>query len=72
MRVIGTFPDGASALMLVTVSPEHVTESERGSRSHLKALLLDVYSYRTASRPPVGKCERNLRVPVDEGWVAEL
>ena len=31
-RMAGTFPDGRSALMLVTARLKYVAESERGSR----------------------------------------
>ena len=39
-RVVGTFPDGRSALMLVTARPEYVAESEWGSRRYLDVSLL--------------------------------
>ena len=38
-RVVGTFPDGKSALMLVTARLKYVAESERGSRRHLDVTL---------------------------------
>lgn len=40
-RVVGTFPDGRSALMLVTARPEYVAKSEWGSRRYLDVSLLD-------------------------------
>ena len=40
-RVVGTFPDGRSALMLVTARLKYVAESEWGSRRYLDMTLLD-------------------------------
>ena len=40
-RVVGAFPDGKSALMLVTARLEYVAESEWGARRYLDAALLD-------------------------------
>ena len=40
-RVVGTFPDGRSALMLVTARPEYAAESEWGSRHYLDVSLLN-------------------------------
>lgn len=40
-RVVGTFPDGRSALMLVTARLKYVAESEWGSRRYLDASRLD-------------------------------
>ena len=40
-RVVGTFPDGRSALMLVTARLKHVADSEWGSRRYLDVSLLD-------------------------------
>ena len=40
-RVVGTFPDGNSALMLVTARLKHVAESEWGSKRYLDVTLLD-------------------------------
>lgn len=40
-RVVGTFPDGRSALMLVTARLEYVAESSWGSRRYLDVTLLD-------------------------------
>ena len=40
-RVVGTFPDGNSALMLVTARLKYVAESEWGSRRYLDVTLLD-------------------------------
>lgn len=39
-RVVGTFPDGGSALMLVTDRLKYVAESEWGSRRYLDVTLL--------------------------------
>lgn len=41
MRVVGTFPDGRSALMLVTARLKYVADSEWGSRRYLDVSLLD-------------------------------
>lgn len=40
-RVIGTFPDGNSALMLVTARLKYIVEHERGKRRHLDMSNLD-------------------------------
>lgn len=40
-RVVGTFPDGKSALMLVTARLKYVAGSEWGSRRYLDVSLLD-------------------------------
>lgn len=40
-RVVGTFPDGKSALMLVTARLKYVADSEWGSRRYLDVTLLD-------------------------------
>lgn len=40
-RVVGTFPDGKSALMLVTARLKYVTEIEWGSRRYPDVTLLD-------------------------------
>ena len=40
-RVVGTFPDGKSALMLVTARIKYVADSEWGSRRYLDVSLLD-------------------------------
>ena len=40
-RVVGTFPDGRSALMLVTARLKDVAESSWGSRRYLDVTLLD-------------------------------
>jgi hypothetical protein len=39
--VVGTFPDGRSALMPVTARLKYVAESEWGSRRYLDVSLLD-------------------------------
>ena len=40
-RVIGTFPDGKSALTLVTAKLKYVADSEWGSRRYLDVSLLE-------------------------------
>lgn len=40
-RVVGAFPDGKSALMLVTARLKYVAESKWGSRRYLDVTLLD-------------------------------
>ena len=40
-RAVGTFPDGRSALMLVTARLKYVAESSWGSRRYLDVTLLD-------------------------------
>ncbi len=40
-RVVGTFPDGKSALMLVTARLKYVADSEWGSRRYLDVTLLE-------------------------------
>ena len=40
-QVVGTFPDGKSALMLVTARLKYVADSEWGSRRYLDVSLLD-------------------------------
>lgn len=40
-RVVGTFPDGKSALMLVTARPKYVADGEWGSRRYLDVTLLE-------------------------------
>ena len=40
-RLAGAFPDGRSALMLVTARLEYVADSEWGSRRYLDVSLLD-------------------------------
>ena len=49
--------------MLVTARPEYVAESGWGPRRYLDVPLLHEWPYRTAGRPPVRKCARNLTVP---------
>lgn len=39
-RVVGTFPDGKSALMLVATRLKYVADSEWGSRHYLDVSLL--------------------------------
>lgn len=45
-RAVGTFPDGKSALMLVTARLKYVAESEWGSRRYLDVTLLEEWPYR--------------------------
>ena len=40
-RVVGTFPDGKSALMLVTARLKYIVENEWGSRRYLDVSLLE-------------------------------
>lgn len=40
-RVVGTFPDGKSALMLVTARLKYIADNEWGSRKYLDVSLLD-------------------------------
>ena len=40
-NVVGTFPDGHAALMLVTARLKHAADSEWGSRRYLDVALLD-------------------------------
>ena len=40
-RVVGTFPDGRSALMLVTARLKYIAECEWGKRRYLDVSLLD-------------------------------
>ena len=47
-RVVGTFPDGESALMLVTTSLKYIAESKWGSKRYLDMSLLEEQSYRSA------------------------
>ncbi len=40
-RVVGTFPDGNSALMLVTAKLKYIVEHERGKRRYLDMSKLE-------------------------------
>lgn len=40
-RVVGTFPDGKSALMLVTARLKYIVENEWGRRRYLDVSLLE-------------------------------
>ena len=40
-RVVGTFPDGKSALMLVTARLKYIAENEWGRRRYLDVSLLE-------------------------------
>lgn len=46
IRVVGTFPDGKSALMLVTARLKCVANGEWGSRRYLDESLLKEQPYR--------------------------
>ncbi len=59
-RVVGTFPDGKSALMLVTARLKYVAESEWGSRRYLDVTLLEEWPYRTAGPRGCRKVRKNL------------
>lgn len=48
-RVVGTFPDGESALMLVAPRRKYVADSNWGSRRYLDVSLLEQEEYRIAS-----------------------
>lgn len=69
-RVVGTFPDGNSALMLVTARLKHIAEHEWGKRRYLDMSKLEEMSEmrgkaegqkRTGPRTAKSNCERNLR-----------
>ena len=45
-RVVGAFPDGKSALVLVTARLKYVAEGEWGSRRYLDVTLLEEWPYR--------------------------
>ena len=59
-RVVGTFPDGKSAFMLVTARLKYVAESEWGSRRYLDLTLLDERPYRMAGLWGRWKVRKNL------------
>lgn len=59
-RVVGTFPNGKSALMLVTARLKYVAESEWGSRRYLDVSLLDEQPYRMAGLWGCPKVRKNL------------
>ena len=72
MRVVGTFPDGNSALMLVTVRLKYIVEHEWGKRRYLdmsKLVEMDELKgkteglKRTGPRTAKSICERILTVP---------
>lgn len=44
MRVVGTFPDGNSAVMLVTARLKHIVEHEWGKRRYLDMSKLEEMS----------------------------
>ena len=47
-RAVGTFPDGRSALMLMTARLKYVADSEWGSRRYPDVSLLEERSCRSA------------------------
>lgn len=51
-RVVGAFPDGGSALMLVTSRLKYVAESEWGSRRYLDVTLLEEAHFPTVPLQP--------------------
>lgn len=59
-RMVGTFPDGRSALMLVTARLKYVAESSWGSRRYLDVTLLDEWPYRKAGQLGCRKVRKNL------------
>ena len=59
-RVVGTFPDGRSALMLVAARLKYVAESSWGSRRYLDVTLLDEQPYRKAGQLGCRKVRKNL------------
>ncbi len=65
-RVVGTFPDGKSALMLATARLKYVADSEWGSRRYLDVSLLDE-CHADGWRSPAGICARLLTVPGHDG-----
>lgn len=62
-RAVGTFPDGRSALMLVTARPRYVAESEWGSRRYLDVTLLEERPRREAGPWGCRKVRKILTVP---------
>lgn len=68
-RVVGTFPDGKSALVLVTARLKYVAETEWGSRRYPDVTLLEERPYRRRAYGAVGKCARILTVPL-QLWAA--
>lgn len=64
-RVVGTLPDGESALILVTARLKYVTESEWDSKRHLDVTLLDEQPYRTAGLGGCRKARKNLDTPTE-------
>ena len=59
-RVVGTFPDGNSALMLVTARLKYVAGSEWGSRRYLDVTLLEGWPHRMAGLWGCRKVRKNL------------
>lgn len=71
-RVVGTFPDGNSALMLVTAGLKYIVEHEWGKRRYLDMSKLEEMDElrgkakdqkRTGPRTAKSICERILTVP---------
>ena len=59
-REVGAFPDGKSALLLVTARLKYVAESEWGSRRYLDVALLEGQPHRTAGLWCCWKAHKNL------------
>lgn len=64
-RIVGTFPGGNSALMLVTARLKCVAENEQGSHRYMDVTLLDEQPH-GMGLGAVGKCARILTEPRDE------
>lgn len=71
-RVVGTFPDGNSALMTVTARPKYIVEHEWGKRRYLDMSKLEEMDElkekaegqkRTGPKTAKSICERFLTVP---------
>lgn len=67
-KVVGSFPDGKSALMLVAARLKYVADSEWGSRRYLDVSLPDERSCRL-SKAVAKKRARLLTVPCKEGFL---
>ncbi|KIX11847.1 hypothetical protein X474_22180 [Dethiosulfatarculus sandiegensis] len=46
--MVGAFPDGESALMLVAARPRHVASTKWGTKKYLNMELLNHWNYREA------------------------
>ena len=67
-RVVGTFPDGKSALMLVTARLKYAAESEWGSRRRLDVTLLEGQPHRTAGLGGCRKVRKILGGALGDTW----